>query len=138
MRELPIRLHPGADLRRSLEEVVRDEFPNGGYVVCGIGSLNNPRLRLAQEKFESVYAGPFELMTLSGTVSRDGVHLHMSIASASGQVFGGHLVHGNEVRTTVELLLLPLTDWALSRKFDSKTGFLELLPVSLSTLRPDD
>ena len=138
MRELPIRLHPGADLRRSLEEVVRDEFPNGGYVVCGIGSLNNPRLRLAQEKFESVYAGPFELMTLSGTVSRDGVHLHMSIASGSGQVFGGHLVHGNEVRTTVELLLLPLTDWALSRKFDSKTGFLELLPEPLSTLRPDD
>ena len=129
MRELPIRLHPGADLRRSLEEVVRDEFPNGGYVVCGIGSLNNPRLRLAQEKFESVYAGPFELMTLSGTVSRDGVHLHMSIASASGQVFGGHLVHGNEVRTTVELLLLPLTEWALSRKFDSETGFLELLPT---------
>jgi predicted DNA-binding protein with PD1-like motif len=131
MRELPIRLRPGADLRRSLENVVRDQCPNGGFVVCGIGSLNNPRLRLAQSETETHYAGPFEMLTLSGTVTKDGVHLHMSIASASGQVFGGHVVNGNEVRTTIELFLVPLTDWKLNREFDSDTGFLELIPKPL-------
>jgi predicted DNA-binding protein with PD1-like motif len=51
----------------------------------------------------------------------------MSIASGSGQVFGGHVVHGNEIRTTVELLLLYLEDWELGRALDSETGYLELV-----------
>jgi predicted DNA-binding protein with PD1-like motif len=131
MRELPIRLRPGADLRLSLEKIVRDQCPNGGFVVCGIGSLNNPRLRLAQSETETYYAGPFEILTLSGTVTNVGAHLHMSMASSSGQVFGGHVVYGNEVRTTVELLLTALADWKLSREFDSDTGYLELIPKPL-------
>jgi predicted DNA-binding protein with PD1-like motif len=133
MRELPIRLRPGADLRHSLEDIVRDQLPNGGFVISGIGSLNNPRLRLAPNEFETNYTGPFEILTLSGTITKDGVHLHMSIASNSGHVFGGHVGHGNEVRTTVELLILPLKYWTMGREIDSDTGFLELVPKQLGT-----
>jgi len=127
MRTLPIRLRPGDDIRRALEKIVATHLPNGGFVVCGIGSLNNPRLRLAQKSVESDFPGPFEILTLSGTVTKDSAHIHVSIASGSGQVFGGHLAYGNEVRTTVELLLLPMEDWELGRALDNETGYLELV-----------
>jgi uncharacterized protein len=132
MRELAIRLHPGVDLRRSVEEVGRTQLPNGGFIICGIGSLEDPRLRLAGMDMESQYTGPYEILTLSGTVTKDGAHLHVSIASRSGEVQGGHLLYGNRVRTTVEVLLLELSDWSLARVQDPDTGFLELQAKPIS------
>lgn len=123
---LPLRLPPGADLRRSLEELAHARFPDGAFVVCGIGSLSDPKLRLAGEDGETAYAGPFEILTLSGTLTRQGAHLHMSIASATGEVRGGHVPYGNRVRTTCELLLAESAGWGLGREHDGATGFLEL------------
>ena len=124
--ELPLRLEPGADLRRTLESIAREQLPAGAFVVCGIGSLLNPRLRMAGRGEETVFSGPYEVLTLSGTVTPEGAHLHASIAAETGQVFGGHVVYGNEVRTTVEALLVELQAWSLARVQDKRTGFLEL------------
>lgn len=126
MRELPIRLEPGVDLRRELERIARERFPEGAFVVCGLGSLSHPRLRFAAQHDETVLEGAYELLTLSGTVTRDGAHLHASVASETGRVVGGHVAYGNEVRTTVEALLVRLDGWSLSRAFDAGTGFMEL------------
>jgi predicted DNA-binding protein with PD1-like motif len=51
----------------------------------------------------------------------------MSVADAAGRVYGGHVVYGNEVRTTAEILLAPLPDWSLTREPDPVTGFQELV-----------
>lgn len=126
MRELPLRLLPGCDLRPALERLARERLPGGAFVVCGIGSLLDPRLRLAGQDAVTAFAGPYELLTLSGSVTPQGAHLHVSLASATGQVVGGHVVEGNRVRTTVEVLLVELEAWALSRVPDTGTGFLEL------------
>ena len=52
--------------------------------------------------------------------------LHASVADAQGRVLGGHLLPGNVVRTTVELLLAWSPEWALGRTPDTQTGFTEL------------
>ena len=51
----------------------------------------------------------------------------MAVADASGRVYGGHVGHGNVVRTTAEILLAPLRDWRLTREHDPVTGFAELV-----------
>jgi len=127
---LPLRLPPGADLRRSLEELGRNELAGGAFVIAGIGSLGEARLRFADSSEETALAGPLEILTLSGTVTPDGAHLHMSVADAQGQVRGGHVAYGNPVRTTAEILLQCVQAWQLGREFDAQTGFKEL------TVRP--
>lgn len=127
MRPLPVRLPPGCDLRHALEALGREQFQDGAFVLCGIGSLIDPRLRLAGQSEEARYQGPFEILTLSGTVTLQGAHLHMSIASPEGDVRGGHVVYGNVVRTTAELLLVQAPEWELLREHDAATGLLELV-----------
>lgn len=124
---LPVRLRPGADLRRALEDIARREAPEGCFVVAGIGSLLQPRLRFAGQQEATSFDGPFEILSLSGSVADGVAHLHMAISSASGSVHGGHVVYGNEVRTTVEMLLQRVPGQQLAREHDPQTGFLELV-----------
>ena len=132
----PLRLHPGEDLRRALEQTVGDQAQASAFVVAGIGSLSNPRLRLAGADADTVLSGPYEILSLSGSVSPDGAHLHMAIADADGRVIGGHVVYGNEVRTTAELLLIRLPDGQLAREHDDVTGFKELVIRPAGRPRP--
>jgi len=124
---LPIRLQPGADLRRALEEAARREAPEGAFVLCGVGSLINPRFRLADAPEATVLEGPYEILTLSGSIADGIAHIHMTVAGATGSVLGGHVVYGSEVRTTVEALLQRVPGWHLSREHDAGTGFRELV-----------
>jgi len=127
MSLFPVRLHPGADLRRALEERATAQPGTSAFVLAGIGSLGDARLRFADAEAETTIAGPVEILTLSGSVSPSGVHLHMSVSDASGRVHGGHVGYGNIVRTTAEILLAFLGDWWLAREHDAATGFSELV-----------
>jgi predicted DNA-binding protein with PD1-like motif len=122
----PLRLPPGVDLRGALEQATRDRG-TAAFVVCGIGSLGGARLRLADAAQTSVIEGPCEILSLSGSLTGDGAHLHMAVADAQGRVHGGHVVLGNIVRTTAELLLAWLPGWDLGREFDPQTGYAELV-----------
>jgi uncharacterized protein len=126
----PLRIHAGSDLRRALEEAGRregGERTGSAFVVSGIGSLANPKLRLAGAESETSLTGAYEILSLSGTLTTDGAHLHMAIADDQGRVVGGHVCYGNEVRTTAEVLLAHLPDWQFSREFDAVTGYKELV-----------
>jgi predicted DNA-binding protein with PD1-like motif len=127
MQLRPIRLSPGCDLRRSLEEVGLTPESESAFVVAGIGSLVMATLRFAGETAESEIPGPLEILSLSGTLGVSGAHLHASVSDASGRVYGGHLCYGNEVRTTAEVLQAPLKDWSLTREHDPATGYKELV-----------
>ena len=126
MSYLPVRLLPGADLRRSLEQEASARLGGAGFVVAGIGSLSRVSVRLAAAEEETRMSGPFEIISVSGSLSANGAHLHMSVADASGQVFGGHLCYGNTIRTTAEVLLVAVTGWSLTRGRDPGTGYQEL------------
>jgi predicted DNA-binding protein with PD1-like motif len=137
MRELPVRLEPGVDLRGAMEDLVRTQLPNGAFVLCGIGSLQSPRLRFAGREASETLAGPYEVLTMSGTVTKDGAHLHVSIASEAGEVRGGHIAYGSVVRTTVEALLVELSAWSLTRERDPRTGFTELITARIDRALKD-
>ena len=125
MSHLPLRLPPGADLRRSLEGRASGAGLSA-FVVAGIGSLSDVALRLAAEQRTTQREGPYEIISLSGTLSANGAHLHMSVANREGQVVGGHVCYGNIIRTTAEILLVVVEGWELSRALDPTTGFQEL------------
>ena len=127
MSFLPVRLPPGVDLRRALDDLAAAQASASAFVVAGIGSLVEARLRYAGEAAETRIEGPLEILSLSGTLGAGGSHLHMAVSDAAGRVYGGHVGRGNVVRTTAEVLLAPLPDWSLGRTHDPATGFAELV-----------
>ena len=104
--------------------------------MAGLGSLLDARLRFAAQDHEFLVSGPSELLAISGSLSSDGCHVHVAVATAQGQVFGGHLCYGSKVRTTVELLVAPTDSHILSRAHDPSAGYLELVATELPTTNP--
>ena len=127
MRVLPIRLAPGTDLRLALEQVLQEQKEQAGWVLSGIGSLSGAPLRLAGQEELSILEGDLEILTLTGTLSPDGAHLHISVADSQGRVSGGHLAMGATVRTTAEVLVALLPACSFRRELDRSTGFRELI-----------
>ena len=127
MLMLPLRLLPGADLRRELDALPRQQGLAAGMVVQGIGSLEAAALRLAAAPEPTPLPGPLEILSLAGTLSLDGAHLHMSLSDRDGRVWGGHVAAGCVVRTTVELLIALLPEHRFSRAIDPRTGYPELV-----------
>ena len=127
MKLLPIRLSPGADLRAALEAAIHEHGVDSAFVLSGIGSLVDAQLRFANEAAETQISGPLELVSISGTLTSSGSHLHVAVADRHGAVTGGHLGYGSLIRTTAEILLAPLADWVLAREQDGQTGFKELV-----------
>lgn len=132
MTSLPIRLSPGQDLRSALEATVRAQGCRAAFVIAGIGSLSEACIRFAGLDDVQTLTGDTEILNLSGTVGvdeggRSHSHLHMSVSTASGEVFGGHVAPGCRVRTTAEVLLGLLPEWTFSRETDAATGFPELV-----------
>jgi predicted DNA-binding protein with PD1-like motif len=121
------------DLRGELERLAQEDRRCCGFIVCGIGSLESPVLRFADQARGVVLAGPQEVISLAGSISPDGAHLHLLVADREGRSVGGHLCHGSRVRTTMELLLARTAGWQLGRERDAATGHLEL---TISPSRP--
>ena len=127
MEPLPVRLSPGADIRAALEAEVAARGHHAAFVISGIGSLSGARLRLAGAAEPIQLQGHLEVLTLAGTVAANGSHLHMSVANSEGRVIAGHVAPGCFVRTTLELLIVLLSEWSFRRELDATTGFAELV-----------
>ncbi len=77
-----------------------------GWIVTCVGSVTQASLRMANANFKKVWNGHFEIVSLVGTLSpKKGSHLHMSISDAEGNCFGGHLLEGNLIYTTAEIVI---------------------------------
>jgi predicted DNA-binding protein with PD1-like motif len=126
MITLPLRLSPGDDLRAAVVAALLDSGQQAGFVLQGIGSLSVAQLRYAGLPQPTALQGDLEILTLAGSVSADGAHLHMSVSDAQGRVLGGHVAAGCMVRTTAELLLALLPAHRFTREHDARTGYPEL------------
>lgn len=120
-----IRLEPGTDLRSVLESIELDSYAGASILSC-VGSLKETRLRLAGASDIWVSTQKVEIVSLVGTISHDGVHLHLSVSLPTGEVIGGHLLAGTIVRTTAEIMVALMTGPRLVRSLDSTTGYREL------------
>ncbi|MCP9784112.1 DNA-binding protein [Cyanobium sp. WKJ7-Wakatipu] len=126
MKVVPLRLQPGADLRGALDAWMGKQEAQAGCLISAVGSLSVAELRLAGASEATVILGDLEILSLSGTLSRDGAHLHISVANSNGAVLGGHLCPGSLVRTTAELVIGLLPEWRFRRELDPTTGYAEL------------
>ncbi len=104
MRTIPLKLGPGADLRASLEQVVRDENSEG-FVLGVVGNLSRAAFQCPGRAEPTVLEGNLEIITLNGTLSPKGVHLHLSLSDVDCQVWGGHLELGSQVLKAADLLV---------------------------------
>jgi predicted DNA-binding protein with PD1-like motif len=126
MKVVPLRLQPGDDLRRALEAWMGEQEEKAGCVISAVGSLSVAQLRFAGVVEATAIRGDLEILSLAGTLSPDGAHLHIAVADSRGSVIGGHLCGGSLVRTTAELVVGLLPDWEFRRALDPATGFAEL------------
>ena len=126
MKVMPLRLPPGADLRRALEAWMGEQQEQAGCLISAVGSLSLAQLRLAGATQATAIHGELEILSLSGTLSPDGAHLHIAVSDSKGAVIGGHICAGSLVRTTAELVIGLLPEWQFSRKLDLATGYAEL------------
>ena len=126
MKVVPLRLQPGDDLRLALEAWMDAQQKQAGCVISAVGSLSLAQLRLAGATQATAIHGELEIVSLSGTLSPDGSHLHIAVAGSSGAVIGGHPCAGSLVRTTTELVIGLLPEWQFRRVLDPATGYAEL------------
>ena len=70
--------------------------------------------------------GHFEILSLSGTVSINGLHLHLAVSDSSGNTIGGHLLEGNIIYTTAELVISSTEKYLFTRTKDGTTPWEEL------------
>ena len=126
MKVVPLRLPPGADLRRALEAWMGEQQEQAGCVISAVGSLSVAQIRLAGAAEATAIHGELEILSFSGTLSPDGAHLHIVVADSQGAVIGGHLCAGSRVHTTAELVIGLLPDWSFHRELDPATGCAEL------------
>lgn len=125
-RFFTLRLLPGHDLRQELRAFVNERHIQAGYIATCVGSLTKATLRFANQNQGTEMHGHFEILSLTGTISEQTMHLHMAIADSVGKTYGGHLVEENRIFTTAEIVIGELMDYSFSTELDTASGFNEL------------
>ena len=121
-----LRLSPNQDLRKELESICLAENWSSAWIVTCVGSLTQAHLRMAGAIERTLLKGPFEITSLVGTLSQDGVHLHITLADDTGQTIGGHLCKESKIFTTAEIVIGYDAHITFERKLDPNTGYDEL------------
>jgi len=120
------RLNPGEDLRKSIEAFVKEKNIIAGWINTCVGSLTDYTIRFANQQEGNNGSGHFEIVNLTGTVSINGSHLHISISDSTGKTIGGHLLEGCKIYTTAEIVIGSTTGYEFTRKKDGTTEWEEL------------
>lgn len=120
------RLKPGADLRKEIEAFVKNNNISAGWIATCVGSLTQYNIRFANQPQGARMTGHFEIVSLTGTVSTDGSHIHLSVSDSTGKTIGGHLLNENIVYTTAEIVLQEDDTYNFTREKDGTTPWEEL------------
>lgn len=135
----PVRVHclrllPGEDVLASLKAFVAEVGIGAASVLSAVGSTGQTALRPAGLPKARLFDGKFEVVSLSGTLGPAGHHLHMSISDAECHVYGGHVMPGCLVRTTLEVVVAEIDGVDFERPRDARTGYdeLSILPSAWS------
>ena len=123
---LVIRLKPGEDLKEGIEKSVKENNIRAGWIATTVGSLTHYNIRFANQPSGSSDSGHFEIVSVSGTVSVNGSHLHIGISDSTGRQIGGHLLNGCTVYTTAEIVIGTTTEYEFTREKDGSTPWEEL------------
>ena len=132
MKTHAFRLTPGQDLREELERFVKEKNIRAGIVLTCVGSLRKAALRVGNSDEKSALDGIFEILSLSGTLSKDGIHCHIGLSDVDGRFEGGHLKKGCIIHTTAEMVVgelgkrcLSLGKWMKEQDIENSTSILK-------------
>ncbi len=121
-----LRLLPGQDLKRAIDAFAQAQHLQAGFIVTCVGSLRQAMIRPANQPDALSRVEMFEIVSLVGTLSPDGSHLHISISDNLGNIIGGHLLEGSIVHTTAEIVIGEANNLKFSRETDPVTTYKEL------------
>ena len=122
-----VRIDKGEEILTSIKELALKERIKLASIE-GLGAVNDITVGVfdtKEKKFKPNYfQGDLEIVSLTGSINTMNQefysHLHMAVADASGNVFGGHLTKA-VVSATCEMFV-DVIDGVLDRYFDSDTG----------------
>jgi len=120
------RLKPGQDLKESLDSFVKANQLEAAWIQTAVGSLTDYHIRFANQPNGSKGAGHFEIVSLVGTLSVNGSHIHISLSDSTGKTMGGHLLEGNKIYTTAEIVIGSSNQFQFKREEDGTTPWKEL------------
>ncbi len=121
-----MRLKKDDDLKVSIIDFCDKNNIQAGAVVAVVGSVGEIRLRKADGVSEYFENKNYEIVSLTGTISQDGPHLHIALSDNRLKTIGGHLLVGTKVHTTAEIVILKFNNYEMTRSFDPNTGYKEL------------
>ena len=121
------RIDRGEEIHEQLEKIALREGVRLAEV-SALGAVDDFTVgvyKVAEKQyFANSFQGPFEIVSLTGTIStKDGAyyaHLHMSAGNEKGEVFGGHLNRAR-VSATCEMVI-SIIDGTVERRFDPEVG----------------
>lgn len=121
-----LRLKPGQDLKLSIDNFVKENNIGAGWIATCVGSLTEYNVRFANQEKGYNDKGHFEIVSLVGTLSVNGSHIHLSVSDSTGKTIGGHLLDGCKVYTTAEIVIGESKELVFERKEDGSTPWKEL------------
>jgi predicted DNA-binding protein with PD1-like motif len=131
MKAEAFRLLPGTDLKRELERLIREHGLQAAIILTCVGSLSKATLRMAgayagKEDIRA-YEEELEIVSAVGTLSGEGLHVHIALSRTDGTCIGGHLKEGCIIKTTAEVVIGEIPNTKFRRQQDEQTGFPELI-----------
>ena len=126
MKTYAFRLHRGADLLQSIRTFSTEQHIQAGFIGACVGCVSTAKIRDAGGINIRRLDEPMEIVSLTGTVSEERCHLHISFSRKDLSTVGGHLVEGCLINTTAEIVLCELPEITFHPVFDPQTGYDEL------------
>jgi len=136
MKTYAIRLLPKQDIKKELQKFTKEKGIKAGFIMTCVGCVTRATLRMADETIIKDFEKKYEIVSLVGTLSPDGVHLHISLSDEEGNTIGGHMKEGCLIYVTAEIVIGELEDVEFSREFDENTGFKELVITEKTNEQP--
>lgn len=126
MKTHAFRLTKGQDLKQEIVKYCKENKIYAGYIACCVGCVDELNIRLAGGELFFKDKNDYEIVSITGTLSKDGVHIHASFSDITGKTIGGHLSDGCIINTTAEIILHEL-DTMFTREYDASTGYKEIV-----------
>ncbi len=131
-RVLAIRLKPGTDIVDGIVSICKQKGIKNGIILSAIGSLDGARffdpVAIPEKKAGYGYSepivleGPIELISLNGMICNNSngilTHFHFSLSDEDGNAYGGHVIVGNRVLITVDIVIAELDGINMGRSYD--------------------
>lgn len=121
------RLTKGMDLKKEIIKFCEDNNIKAGIIGACVGCCYEINFRLAGGDDFYHNEADYEIVSMTGTISEDGVHIHVSFSDREGNTVGGHLTEGCLVNTTAEVCIIEIGNYKLAREYDEDTGYKELV-----------